>query len=66
MSINVKKSVIHYPGDYVYKLAQNQTDINGNFELQGGFDRLTKMNVKLKVYHNCNNDIRVGGTWQAN
>jgi hypothetical protein len=47
------------------QLAQTKTDNNGNFELQGGVGQLTKMNVHFKVYHDCNDGIKVGGIWQG-
>lgn len=40
-------------------LAEGVTDINGNFQLQGGTNGVFKMNVFLKIYHDCEDSIKV-------
>lgn len=39
-------------------LAEGVTDINGNFQLQGT-NGVFKMNVFLKIYHDCEDSIKV-------
>jgi hypothetical protein len=41
-------------------LAATTTDEKGNFQLSGGVGEVLKMNVALKVYHDCNDGIKVG------
>ncbi|GMT15053.1 hypothetical protein PFISCL1PPCAC_6350, partial [Pristionchus fissidentatus] len=39
-------------------IAEGVTDINGNFQLQGGNNGVFKMNVYLKIYHDCEDSIK--------
>ncbi|GMR36908.1 hypothetical protein PMAYCL1PPCAC_07103, partial [Pristionchus mayeri] len=39
-------------------LEEGVTDFNGNFQLQGGSNGVFKMNVYLKVYHDCEDSIK--------
>ncbi|GMS84586.1 hypothetical protein PENTCL1PPCAC_6761, partial [Pristionchus entomophagus] len=39
-------------------LAETVTDFNGNYQLQGGSNGVFKMNVFLKIYHDCEDSIK--------
>lgn len=41
------------------ELAQGYTDSDGRFALQGDETELTTIDVQLKIYHNCNNELKV-------
>jgi len=42
------------------QLADVKTDARGDFSLDGGVGGIFKMNVRFKIYHDCDRGIKVG------
>ena len=47
------------PGDSDDLLDEKYTDINGEFILDGTTRELTNIEPELRIFHDCNDDIRV-------